>query len=83
MRGLKGVMQVKSLNDLLQDGRVQSVLGEDYHKYLDVFLADPRGQNLRNRVAHGLIDYTEIGRPLTNQVFHVILTMGLFRVVSD
>jgi Domain of unknown function (DUF4209) len=78
-RGPRGVMQVKSLNDILQDQRVQSALGEDYHKYLDVFLADPRGHNLRNRVAHGLVGYEELGRPLADQVFHVLITLGLFR----
>ena len=58
---------------------VQTVLGEDYHKYLDVFLADPRGHNLRNRVAHGLVDYEELCSPLADQIFHVLLTLSLFR----
>jgi hypothetical protein len=74
-----GTMQLKNLNDVLRDPEVQACLGENLWRYLLVFLADPRGQNARNRVAHGLVPHEHFSRPLSDRVIHVLLTLGLIR----
>jgi hypothetical protein len=74
-----GTMQLKNLNDILRDPKVQACLGENIWRYLLVFLADPRGQNARNRVAHGLVPHEHFSRPLSDRVIHVLLTLGLIR----
>jgi hypothetical protein len=56
MRSSKGVMQAKNLNDGLGDPSVKEILGDDAVLYLQTFLNDPRGQNIRNRVSHGLTE---------------------------
>jgi hypothetical protein len=79
MRSSKGVMQAKSLNDVLGDPNVREVLGNDTILYLQTFLNDPRGQNLRNRVSHGLTEKRYLTKPLADRVFHVLLALNLIR----
>jgi hypothetical protein len=82
MRSTKGVLQEKTLNDLLVESEIRRVLGEDCLTYLTVFLADPRGQNLRNRVCHGLASPERFARPWSDRVVHILLVLGLVRPVS-
>ena len=79
VRGVPGIMQMKNVNDVLQETRVRNALGENLWKYLDVFLADHRGPNLRNRFAHGLIDAAELSRPLADRILHCFLSLALVR----
>ena len=79
VRGVAGIMQMKNVNDVLQETRVRNALGENLWKYLDVFLADHRGPNLRNRLAHGLIDTAELSRPLADRLLHCFLCLALVR----
>jgi hypothetical protein len=79
MRSPKGVMQAKNLNDVLGDANVKAVLGEDAVLYLQTFLNDPRGQNLRNRISHGLAEKRYLSKPLADSVFHVLLSLSLIR----
>ena len=79
MRSSKGVMQAKNLNDVLGDPIVNAVLGEDTILYFQTFLNDPRGQNLRNRVSHGLTEKRYLNKPLADRVFHVLLSLSLVR----
>ncbi len=82
MRSTKGVLQEKVLNDLLVEPEIRRVLGEDCVTYLTVFLADPRGQNLRNRVCHGLASPGQFARPWSDRVIHILLLLGLIRPVA-
>lgn len=79
VRGATGIMQMKSMNDMLLDARVQKALGDNLWRYLDVFLADQRGPNLRNRIAHGLVDDAELKRPVADRLLHCFLCLGLIR----
>jgi hypothetical protein len=79
MRSSKGVMQAKNLNDVLADPNVKEVLGSDATLYLQTFLNDPRGQNLRNRISHGLTEKRYLTKPLADRVFHVLLALNLIR----
>ena len=79
MRSSKGVMQAKNLNDVLGDPNVKEILGDDAVLYLQTFLNDPRGQNIRNRVSHGLTEKRYLSRPLADRVFHVLLALSTVR----
>lgn len=79
MRSSKGVMQAKNLNDVLGDPNVKEILGDDAVLYLQTFLNDPRGQNIRNRVSHGLTEKRYLSRPLADRVFHVLLALSTIR----
>ena len=73
-------MVEKSINDLLEREPVlREFFGEDVISYLLAFLADPRGPNLRNRLSHGLMQFSEFRRQSADRVFHVLLLMGSIR----
>jgi hypothetical protein len=66
----------KTLNDILDDKTVKAYLGEDVVLYLSTFLADPRGRNLRNRMAHGLMSAAEFHRGASDRVLHILLLLS-------
>jgi cation transport regulator ChaC len=77
--GRSGLMQVKNLNDILRDQAIRAALGEDLRLYLQTFLADERGQNIRNNVCHGLSLPTQFNQRLADQVLHALLAVSLVR----
>jgi lysyl-tRNA synthetase class 1 len=83
MRSSKGVMQAKNLNDVLGDSNINKILGDDAILYLRTFLNDPRGQNIRNRISHGLTEKRYLSRPLADRVFHVVLVLSMIRKEDD
>lgn len=54
-----GTQRQKDLNDLLTDERATEILGDDLAFTLRGLLIRASGSNLRNRLAHGLIDAAE------------------------
>ena len=74
-----GTMQVKNLNDVLREEPLIQCLGEDVQLYFLTFLADQRGQNVRNRITHGLTSFAEINQHLADRILHVLLVMALTR----
>jgi hypothetical protein len=74
-----GMMYEKTLNEILREEEVRKALGEDLWRYFLVFLADERGQNVRNYVCHGLLTPARFDRQLSNRVVHVLLSLALWR----
>lgn len=75
-----GIMQEKSLNDILEgEAAIAQCLGNDVVQYLRALLSDPRGFNLRNRLAHGLVAALEFSRALSARALHVLLVLSLLR----
>ncbi|MGD2110766.1 MAG: DUF4209 domain-containing protein [Phycisphaerae bacterium] len=72
-------MQEKNLEDILGDQAIRTVLGDDVWRYLSAFLADRRGHNLRNRLAHGLMAPSAFNRATADRVVHVLLVLGMLR----
>ena len=72
-----GTMQMKNLGDMLWEPRIAEFVPEDLRLYLTAFLVDPRGDNLRNRLCHGLLTHKEMQRPISDRVIHVLLCFGL------
>ena len=79
IRSSTGVMQEKSLDDVLADPAINTALGEDIWRYLSTFLADRRGYNLRNRLAHGLMAPSDFHRGIADRVVHVLIVLGMIR----
>lgn len=79
-----GIMDVKSMNDVLGDERVQQVLTENLWRYLAVLYIDRRGGlNLRNDLAHGLVGANAFNRYIADRVFHSLLALTLLRAQQD
>lgn len=77
--GRFGGLQEISLSTVLEHPLVVGVFGEDTCFYLRVLLADVRGLNLRNRVAHGLIDDDACSAALADRLVHVVLLLAQVR----
>lgn len=75
-----GVMIEKTLNDILEsETAVAQFLGEDFVLYLRMFLCDPRGQNVRNRLSHGLMQPEHFHRGLSDRLFHIMWSLAFIR----
>jgi hypothetical protein len=77
--GRNGTVQVKNLNDILREPAIKQALGDDVRLYLQTFLADERGQNIRNLVCHGLAAPALFNYRLADQALHALLTVSLVR----
>jgi len=80
VRNHPGIMDAKSMNDILSDERVRGVLTEDLWRYLTVLYIDKRGLNLRNDLTHGLLASDAFNRNIADRVFHSLLALSLIRV---
>jgi len=79
VRNHPGIMDAKSMNDILGDERMREVLTENLWRYLTVVYIDKRGLNLRNDLAHGLVPLTGFNRYVAGRVFHTLLALSLMR----
>ena len=79
VRNHPGIMDAKSMNDILGDEQMREVLTENLWKYLTVVYIDKRGLNLRNDLAHGLVPLNGFNRYVADRVFHTILALSLMR----
>jgi hypothetical protein len=70
-------MVEKSMNDLLEsEPAIQRFFGGDFVFYLRTVLCDPRGQNLRNGLSHGLMGPDEFHRGVSDRLMHILWTLG-------
>jgi hypothetical protein len=79
VRNHPGLMDAKSMNDILGDEQMRKVLTENLWRYLEVVYIDKRGLNLRNDLAHGLLSPNVFNRSLADRVFHTLLALSLMR----
>jgi lysyl-tRNA synthetase class 1 len=82
VRNHPGIMDAKSMNDILSDQVVRDVLTENLWRYLEVVYIDKRGLNLRNDLAHGLLAPNAFNRHVADRVFHTLLALGLMRATK-
>lgn len=76
-RGDSSVMTEKTLSDILEhEPKLMGYFKERIVLYLRTFLADGRGQNLRNRISHGLMRAEEFHRGYSDRVLHVLLLLA-------
>ena len=68
------------MNDVLNDERARSALTENLWRYLSVVYIERKGGlNLRNDLAHGLVDPKSFNRGIADRVFHTLLALSLMR----
>jgi hypothetical protein len=79
VRGASGITDVKSMNNILEDQRVRNMLTEDLWRYLTVLYIDRRGLNLRNDLAHGLVNTEGFNTLICDRVIHSLMVLGMMR----
>ncbi len=79
VRAASGITDVKSMNNILEDQRVRNMLTEDLWRYLTVLYIDRRGLNLRNDLAHGLVNTESFNTLICDRVIHSLMVLGMMR----
>lgn len=74
---------VVTMGDILYNEELAKELGPDLTLYFLALYADPRGNNLRNLVAHGIIKPEFVSADLVQWVIHTLLVFGLWKEFAD
>jgi len=74
-----GGSQKISLGEVLADEKFTQV-PEAIRFHMQVLYQDPRGMNVRNELAHGILAFELLGLGLANIVVHSIVLIGAFRL---
>ncbi|MCK1407110.1 DUF4209 domain-containing protein [Bradyrhizobium sp. 76] len=70
---------VIGMGEILHNEKIAEVLGPDVTLHLQALYTDPRGMNLRNQIAHGLVDAGQFHWHLGNLIVHSLLILGLWK----
>ncbi len=73
---------LKNLDHLLRDKIISDVFGEDISLYFKVLFTDNRGWNLRNEIAHGILDPSHYNKQTADRLLHAILSLGFVRLID-
>lgn len=68
-----------SMGDFLFNEDIKCLLGEDLVIHFSSLYSDRRGINVRNNVAHGLIQPTDIKEGLVNVIIHSLMIFGCWK----
>jgi hypothetical protein len=68
------------LPSLLRDAALNSAAGPDLIRYYQIILVDQCGLNLRNDLAHGLLEPSDMTRQVADQIIYLLLTLTRFVV---
>jgi lysyl-tRNA synthetase class 1 len=77
-----GVSISIGMGDILYSDEIAEALGPDLTLYFLALYADPRGLNLRNEVAHGLLGTSAIGDHLGRLLIHTLLVLGVWNELA-
>lgn len=78
-----GASVVISMGDILYSPELTEALGPDLALHLLTVYADPRGMNLRNRVAHGLIKPASTDEHLVRLLIHTLAMFGVWKNLAE
>ena len=74
------IFNLKTFDHLLNDEIVTDVFGEDRAIYFRVLFTDNRGWNIRNDVAHGMLDSEHFfNKQNIDRILHAFLCLGMVR----
>jgi hypothetical protein len=79
---ISGVSVAINMGDILYSKEITEALGPDLTLYFLTLYADPRGFNLRNNIAHGLMEADRIGYGVATRVIHTLLVLGLWKEIA-
>ncbi|BCH19981.1 hypothetical protein MesoLjLa_68320 (plasmid) [Mesorhizobium sp. L-2-11] len=77
-----GVSVAIGMGDILYSDEIADALGPDLTLYFLALYADPRGLNLRNEVAHGLLGPSEITDHLGRLLIHSLFVLGVWKELA-
>jgi lysyl-tRNA synthetase class 1 len=72
-----------NMGDILYSKEIAEALGPDLTLHFLALYADPRGLNLRNELAHGLMERGAIHGHVARLVLHTLLVLGLWKELAE
>lgn len=78
-RGSDQERHVLLLHEVLGHEQMKKYFGEEAETYLRMLLSEPKGWNVRNNVAHGLMGENWYRPGLSDRLFHVLMGLGCAR----
>lgn len=79
---VKGASVAINMGDILSDGTVKEQLGPDLTLHFLALYADPRGFNVRNELAHGLVSHEIMHAGTASRIIHTLLVFGIWEEIS-
>lgn len=76
---VSGASVAIGMGEVLYNQKVAEALGPDATLHFQALYADPRGMNLRNEIAHGLMDADQFYWHLGNLIVHSLMMLGLWK----
>ena len=70
------------MGDILYTAKVTDELGPDLTLHLQALFADPRGLNLRNEMAHGLLGAAAFDGHVVRLLIHTLLMLGVWKELA-
>lgn len=80
---IPGVGVAIGMGDILYSKEIRAALGDDLILHFLTLYADPRGFNIRNDLAHGLLRADRIHFPLASRVIHTLLVLGIWSELAE
>ena len=71
------------MGDMLHAPAIIEALGPDTALHLQTLYTDPRGFNLRNDLAHGLLAADRMSLSVASRVLHTLLVLGIWRELAN
>jgi len=71
------------IGEILYEESLTAILGEDLRFHFLAIYADPRGINLRNRLAHGLMELSHISEHHVQILVHTLLIFGIWKEIAE
>lgn len=78
-----GASVALAMGDILYSEELSGALSPDLTLYFLALYADPRGINLRNQVAHGLMKPGEITEHVVRLLIHTLLVFGVLKELAE
>ena len=72
-----------NMGDMLHAPAIIDALGQDIALHLQTLYTDPRGINLRNDLAHGLLAADRMSLAVASRVLHTLLVLGIWRELAN
>jgi hypothetical protein len=80
---VSGTSVAIGMGEILYNDKVAAALGPDATLHFQALYADPRGMNLRNEIAHGLIGANQFYWHLGNLIVHSLLILGVWKEFGE
>lgn len=74
---------LKTFDHVLTDPIVTDVFGEDMALYFRILFTDRRGWNIRNNIAHGMLDTPQFNKQNADRILHALLSLGMVRLKKE